>query len=33
VLELGSIVIGVIFAKEGIQALPEVSQMLLAREN
>jgi hypothetical protein len=33
VLELGSIVIGVIFAKEGIRALPEVSQILLAREN
>lgn len=29
VLELGGIVIGVIFAKEGIKALPEVSQMVL----
>jgi hypothetical protein len=33
VRELGTIVIGAIFAKEGIRALPEVSQMLLAREN
>jgi len=32
VLELGTIVIGVVFAKEGIKALPEVSQMLLARD-
>jgi hypothetical protein len=29
VLELGGIVIGVIFAKEGIKALPEVSRILL----
>lgn len=29
VLELGGIVIGVIFAKEGIKALPEVSSILL----
>ena len=33
VLELGTIVIGVIFAKEGIKALPEVSQMLLQHES
>jgi len=33
VLELGSIVIAVIFAKEGIKALPEVSQMLVAHES
>lgn len=32
VLELGGIVIGAIFHKEGIRALPEVSQMLLPRE-
>ena len=32
VLELGSIVIAVIFAKEGIKALPEVSEMLLAHD-
>jgi hypothetical protein len=32
VLELGGIVIGVIFAKEGIRALPEVSQILLPHE-
>ncbi len=32
VLELGQIVIGVIFAKEGIKALPELSQMLLPEE-
>ena len=30
VLELGTIVLGVIFAKEGIKALPEVGQILLA---
>jgi hypothetical protein len=29
ILELGGIVITVIFAKEGIQALPEVSQIVL----
>ncbi len=29
VLELGEIVIGVIFAREGIKALPELSQLLL----
>jgi len=32
VLELGGIVINVIFAKEGIKALPEVSQILLPNE-
>lgn len=32
VLELGEIVIGVIFAKEGIRALPELSRMLLPEE-
>ncbi|SPE60569.1 hypothetical protein SBV1_460028 [Verrucomicrobia bacterium] len=32
VLELGGIVVGVIFSKEGIRALPEVSRMLLAHE-
>jgi hypothetical protein len=32
VLELGGIVITVIFAKEGIKALPEVSQMVLPHE-
>jgi hypothetical protein len=32
VLELGGIVISVIFAKEGIKALPEVSQMVLPHE-
>jgi len=32
VLELGGLVIAAIFAKEGIRALPEVSQMLLPRE-
>lgn len=32
VLELGGIVVGVIFAKEGIRALPEVSELLLAHE-
>jgi hypothetical protein len=32
VLELGGIVINVIFAKEGIKALPEVSQILLPHE-
>jgi len=32
VLELGGIVVGVVFAKEGIRALPEVSRMLLAHE-
>lgn len=31
VLELGGIVIAVVFAKEGIKALPEVSQILLAQ--
>lgn len=31
VQELGSIVVGVIFAKEGIRALPEVSQLLVAK--
>src|SRR3954452_8862217 len=31
-LELGGIVINVIFAKEGIKALPEVSQILLPHE-
>ena len=29
VLELGGIVVGVIFAREGIKALPEVSQIVL----
>ena len=29
VLELGGIVVSVIFAKEGIKALPEVSQIVL----
>jgi hypothetical protein len=33
VLELSTIVVGVIFAREGIKALPEVSQILLAQEN
>jgi len=32
VLELGGLVINVIFAKEGIKALPEVSQILLPNE-
>ena len=32
VLELGGIVINVIFAREGIKALPEVSQILLPNE-
>src|SRR5215831_7278672 len=32
VLELGGIVVSVIFAKEGIKALPEVSQILLPNE-
>jgi len=32
VLELGGIVMTVIFAKEGIKALPEVSQILLPHE-
>jgi hypothetical protein len=32
VLELGGIVISVIFAKEGIKALPEVSQIVLPHE-
>ncbi len=32
VLELGGIVVSVIFAKEGIKALPEVSQILLPHE-
>src|SRR5215831_5131031 len=32
VLELGGIVVGVIFTKEGIKALPEVSQILLPNE-
>ena len=32
VLELGGLVVGVIFAKEGIKALPEVSQILLPHE-
>lgn len=32
VLELGGIVVNVIFAKEGIKALPEVSQILLPNE-
>jgi len=32
VLELGGIVINVIFAKEGVKALPEVSQMLLPEQ-
>src|SRR5882672_3958775 len=32
VLELGGIVMNVIFAKEGIKALPEVSQILLPHE-
>lgn len=32
VLELGGIVVAVIFAKEGIRALPEVSQILLPHE-
>jgi hypothetical protein len=32
VLELSSIVVGVIFAKEGVKALPEVSRILLAAQ-
>lgn len=32
VLELGGLVVNVIFAKEGIKALPEVSQILLPNE-
>src|SRR3954453_9545265 len=32
VLELGGLVVNVIFAKEGIKALPEVSQILLPHE-
>ena len=32
VLELGGIVIGVIFAREGIRALPELSQMVLPEQ-
>ena len=32
VLELGGIVINVVFTKEGIKALPEVSQILLPHE-
>jgi hypothetical protein len=32
VLELGGIVVAVIFAKEGIKALPEVSQLVLPQE-
>jgi hypothetical protein len=32
VLELGGIVVNVIFAKEGIRALPEVSQILLPHQ-
>jgi len=32
VLELGTIVLAVIFAREGIKALPEVGQILLANE-
>src|SRR5207237_9712809 len=32
VLELGGIVINAIFAKEGMKALPEVSQILLPHE-
>ena len=32
VLELGGIVVGVIFTREGIKALPEVSHILLPRE-
>ncbi len=33
VLELGRIIIAVVFAKEGIKALPEVSQILVAQES
>jgi hypothetical protein len=33
VLELGRIVLGAIFAKEGIKALPELSRMLLPEES
>src|SRR2546421_687193 len=32
VLELGGLVVGVIFAKEGIKALPEVSRIVLPQE-
>jgi len=32
IVELGKIVVAVVFAKEGIKALPEVSQILLAQE-
>jgi hypothetical protein len=33
ILELGKLVVAVVFAKEGIKALPELSQILLARES